>query len=104
RSTHRGILATDECVCSDSAILPYNGGMAESEHTYVRIGKELITDGDLSSYALMSFFPGPYKNGDGYILCSRYEGVRGRYISIQRATSGTTQLMLLDVRVYALVQ
>ncbi|XP_068230880.1 pentraxin fusion protein-like [Palaemon carinicauda] len=66
----------------------------------VRIGQNLVLDGDMTSYTLMSTYKGPYDVSQGHVICSNLRGVTGRYLSIQIVNSDVSRLQLVEVRVY----
>ncbi|XP_069193633.1 uncharacterized protein [Procambarus clarkii] len=61
----------------------------------VRVGDELVTSGDLSSYKLFSTYTGPYSPDQEFLYCNRMDGVAGRYLSIQRIGSVIADLLQL---------
>ncbi|KAK7082079.1 hypothetical protein SK128_011284 [Halocaridina rubra] len=66
----------------------------------IRIGNELKTTGDFNAYKLIHFYTGPYSSAEGFLQCSFYNGITGRYLSIQIKNS-MEYLQLNTVRVYA---
>ncbi|XP_064083795.1 uncharacterized protein LOC135199562 [Macrobrachium nipponense] len=67
----------------------------------IRLGRDNLTTGDFSSYALLARYTGPYTLSNEYLACHS-RGVLGRYLSIQKVPPGTTYLGLLEVEVYAM--
>ncbi|XP_066964918.1 uncharacterized protein [Macrobrachium rosenbergii] len=68
----------------------------------VRVGKTLVSNGTLSSYSLLCSYTKVYQLGEGYLLCSRYNGFIGRYVSIQITAAAAEYLQLNEVNVFAL--
>ncbi|XP_068230881.1 uncharacterized protein [Palaemon carinicauda] len=67
----------------------------------IRIGQELISNGDLSSYTLMSTYAGPYNVTQGHVICSSLRGIGGRFLAIKKVSIDVDPLQLVEVRVYA---
>ncbi|XP_069185889.1 uncharacterized protein [Procambarus clarkii] len=68
----------------------------------IRVGVELDTSGNFSSYRLFSFYDRVYTADQGVLSCYRRDAVDARYISIKRVTSGEI-LQILEVEVFAFV-
>ncbi|XP_068230925.1 pentraxin fusion protein-like [Palaemon carinicauda] len=67
----------------------------------IRIGQELASNGDLTSYTLMSTYKGPYDISQGHVICSHLKGVTGRFLGIKKISNDTDHLQLVEVRIYA---
>ncbi|XP_064083794.1 uncharacterized protein LOC135199561 [Macrobrachium nipponense] len=80
-------------------ILPVNDG--DFNNIEVRLGMDLLTTGDFSSYTLLARYAGPYLSAQQYL--SIYSpGVPGRYLSIQKVPPGDNLIWIIEVEVYAL--
>ncbi|XP_066953276.1 fucolectin-5-like [Macrobrachium rosenbergii] len=67
----------------------------------VRIGKTYEGSGNFSSYGLLCNYTKTYTLPEGHLLCSRYGGVVGRYISVQITAAASEYLQIIDVSVFA---
>ncbi|XP_068202925.1 uncharacterized protein [Palaemon carinicauda] len=68
----------------------------------VRVGNTAIHDGNFTSFSLLCTYTKIYVLGEGHLMCSRYKGVFGRYISIQITAATAEYLQLNEVSVYGL--
>ncbi|XP_068246259.1 uncharacterized protein [Palaemon carinicauda] len=68
----------------------------------VRVGNTAIHDGNFTSFSLLCTYMKIYELGEGHLMCSRYKGVFGRYISIQITATTAEYLQLNEVSVYGL--
>ncbi|XP_064095472.1 uncharacterized protein LOC135207566 isoform X2 [Macrobrachium nipponense] len=66
----------------------------------VRAGPQLKTDGNLTQWELVGFYPGVYAGGNARIQFNNTQGVCGRFLSVQRNNSLNDVLALADVLVY----
>lgn len=74
-------------------------------HLQIRVGEEYVSNGNFTSYTLFAIYPGPYTAAQDRLSCvGRAEGVRGRFVSIQKvkAVAGSTYLQIVDVNVFVL--
>ncbi|XP_064098666.1 uncharacterized protein LOC135209825 [Macrobrachium nipponense] len=81
-------------------ILPHEYGSFFS-NIEIRLGMNLLTTGNFSSYVLLATYPGPYTWSDMVYLSCYSEGVPGRYLSVQKMLSNNATLAILEVEVYA---
>ncbi|XP_068246258.1 uncharacterized protein [Palaemon carinicauda] len=68
----------------------------------VRVGNILVNNGNFSSYTLLCTYEKNYVYLEGQLLCTRYNGVIGRYVSIQIIDTRSSVLQISEVAVYAL--
>ncbi|XP_068246549.1 uncharacterized protein [Palaemon carinicauda] len=68
----------------------------------VRVGNILINHGNFSSYTLLCTYEKVYVRSEGQLLCTRYNGVNGRYVSIQIIDTASAILQVNEVAVHAL--
>lgn len=55
-----------------------------SLYLQIRVGEVRVNNGDFSSYTLFATYTGPYAVVQGRIKCTKGDGVRGRFVSIQK--------------------
>ncbi|XP_066963378.1 fucolectin-5-like [Macrobrachium rosenbergii] len=68
----------------------------------VRVGTTFISNGIFSAYSFLCSYTKVYELAEGYLLCSRYNGVIGRYVSIQITAAAAEYLQLMEVKVFVL--
>ncbi|XP_064106883.1 uncharacterized protein LOC135215860 [Macrobrachium nipponense] len=67
----------------------------------IRVGTTDLSSGDFTSWTLYAHYMGPYTVQGGRLLFTSYEGIPGRYISVQRGMNVTeAALKILDFKVY----
>ncbi|KAK7054281.1 hypothetical protein SK128_017764, partial [Halocaridina rubra] len=58
-------------------ILPRPHAPERFRNVELRIGNELITNGNLTSYTLIHFYEGPYAIAEGRFICTFFKGAEG---------------------------
>ncbi|XP_037801504.1 fucolectin-like [Penaeus monodon] len=65
-----------------------------------RVGLKRGTTDDFSSWPLLAFYLGPYSYADYRINFTSPSMILGRYVVIQKVSTDTQALQLIDVKVY----
>ncbi|XP_066980960.1 uncharacterized protein [Macrobrachium rosenbergii] len=82
-------------------ILPRQGYFSfRFQEVEIRAGPELTTDGNLTKWEFIGFYPGIYQDGGGRVYFNQTQGACGRFLSVQRNNTLSDTLALADVLVY----
>ncbi|XP_068246645.1 fucolectin-like [Palaemon carinicauda] len=92
----------EERIIYQIQILPRQSAYERFHDVEVRVGTTAAVNGNFSSYNLLCTYTKIYALSEGHLLCSRYTGVVGRYVSIQIVAAVAEFLQINEINVYAL--